>query len=238
MRWSCSSAICPTCVFPLIYTNNGTVPPALRPKYKQQICLKLAIMKPQNTKYQLSWQEHCSFLGNKYSLPSNGGDISAARYHPVSPYTAARAVPMVREWIWWWTLLYSNICATYFMFCFRSNDIFLKWGKWKLYRLFKWNKQPKKEIEVRQMRCPTLTEEFPLLAGPSCVIVENVGAPILSCTTAWAHHSADARWLQSEPSLLHRLCFLLNDVKNSVWLHFIISNFAIIHEIRSNIKII
>ena len=173
-------------------------------------------MKPQNTKYQLSWQQHCSFLENKYSLTSNGRDISAARYHPVSPYTAARAGPIVREWIRWWTLLYSNICATYFMFCFRSNDIILKWGKWKLYRLFKWNKQPKKEIEVRQMRCPTLTEEFPLLAGPSCVIVENVGAPILSCTTAWAHHSADARWLQHEPSLLiHRLCFLLNDVEIS-----------------------
>ena len=147
MRWSCSSAICPTCVFPLIYTNNGTVPPALRPKYKQQICLKLAIMKPQNTKYQLSWQQHCSFLENKYSLPSNGGDTLAARYHPVSPYTAARAVTMVREWIRWWTLLYLNIWATYFMFCFRSNDISLKWGKWKLYRLFKWNKQPKKKLK-------------------------------------------------------------------------------------------
>ena len=67
------------------------------------------------------------------------------------------------------------------------------------------------------MRCPTLTEEF----SSSC------GSKLCNCWECWCsypklHHClgsslcSDARWLQHEPSLLiHRLCFFLNDVKNS-----------------------
>ena len=42
----------------LIMTYSGCT----RTENKQQICLKLPIIKPQNTKYCLSWQEHCSLL--------------------------------------------------------------------------------------------------------------------------------------------------------------------------------
>ena len=155
MRLSCSSAICPTCVFPLIYTNNGIVPPALRPKYKQQICLKLAIIKPQNTKYQLSWQEHCSFLENKNSLTSNGGDMSASNLissrltlHSRQGSGNGWAMVIVMEWARWddehLTLKSAQLILNMFS---GWNYIFLKWRKWKLYRLFKWNKQPKKKLK-------------------------------------------------------------------------------------------